>query len=268
MKLSVLMGNEYIWLILAMCTIMSLIYAVYTNVKNRKGMQITYYRESIRVIRTGRHTIRGLTIEYKDRDISDLVVTKYAIWNSGSGVIKKEDVASEDFLSITSCSETTQILDVSIISMSESTEGFKVIGFSDDKASVGFDYINVKDGVVVQVVHTGRSDDLIVKCILKGGKKEAKLLNKKRKHIFVSKYFKQIIIIFSIIMVFWVAFVFSRAIRVVLDNKSLTSIIGSVCLLVSSWIPAIMSYSLIREVFKTSIPNTIRNEMFFEEYNE
>ncbi len=184
MKITSLMNNPYAWLFLSFCTVAALIFAVYTWMVGKKKKEFTYLSNSYKIIQKGKSTIPQLKLIYENRDIEDLSITRYVIWNSGNEVINKNDIVSEKPLKIMSTDASTIILDTKIIVESEETNKF-LIGEQQEKFStINFDYIDPRDGIVVQVIHTGKF--LEINCKIKGGK-ELKNLNKRKYNIKINR---------------------------------------------------------------------------------
>lgn len=171
MFISRLMNNPYAWTILAFCTVAAFIFAIYTWIAGKKRKELTCISNSYNVIRQGKSLTPELQMIYKGRSIEDFTVTNYAIWNSGNEVINCADIVEERPLRILSNSCETAILDVQIVTESDETNKFLINSVTDSVASIYFNYADPKDGVVVQVMHTGSDSKLSIDCKMKGGKK-------------------------------------------------------------------------------------------------
>lgn len=171
MFISRLMNNPYAWTILAFCTVAAFIFAIYTWIAGKKRKELTCISNSYNVIRQGKSLTPELQMIYKGRSIEDFTVTNYAIWNSGNEVINCDDIVEERPLRILSNSCETAILDVQIVAESDETNKFLINSVTDSVASIYFNYADPKDGVVVQVMHTGSDSKLSIDCKMKGGKK-------------------------------------------------------------------------------------------------
>ena len=168
MDLKALMNNPYAWLTLSVCTILSLVFAIYTLVvdKKRKEISIDYYTNEI--IKSGKSPIDGLDIKYKEKQIDNLWSTIYCIWNSGNVVIDKCDVVESRPLKL--ICKRGSILDVRILTQSDISNAFKVKRVLPSEAEIEFDYMDGNEGVKLQVLHTGENKELSIDIKIKGGK--------------------------------------------------------------------------------------------------
>lgn len=170
MKITDLMNNPYAWLVLAFCTVAAFAFAIYTWFAGRRKKELAYTTNSYKIIQKGNSLIPELEISYKNRNIEDLTITKYAIWNSGNEVIDSSDIVESKKLMIILKGENESILNPKIIAESDETNNFRIDLLQDNTAVINFDYIDPKEGVVIQIAHTGSNDSLQVECKIKGGK--------------------------------------------------------------------------------------------------
>jgi hypothetical protein len=162
-----LMDNPYAWLLLSLCTIISFVFAIYTWIVGRKIKEISMDYISNDIITQGKNPIPKLDINFDGKTIEDLTATTFYIWNSGNDVINCEDVVGKK-MKIKCKSEA--VLDAQIIKQSDDSNNFSVDGFTATDINLIFDYIDGGEGVRIQVLHTGSSNDLSVSCKIKGGK--------------------------------------------------------------------------------------------------
>lgn len=162
-----LMDNPYAWLILSLCTIISFVFAIYTWIVGRKIKEISMDYFSNDIIKQGKNLIPKLDINFDGKTIEDLTATTFYIWNSGNDVINCEDVVEKN-LKIKCKSEA--VLDVQIIKQSDDSNNFSVDSFTATDINLVFDYMDGGEGVRLQVLHTGSSNDLSVACKIKGGR--------------------------------------------------------------------------------------------------
>lgn len=162
-----LMSNPYAWSVLSLCTVFSLIFAIYTWIVGRKTKEISVDYFSNEIIKQGKNPISKLNIEFEGKPIQDLTSTIFYIWNSGSEVINHDDVV-EKSLKIKCKSES--FLDVQVIRQSDDSNNFSVLNFTSTNIELIFDYMDSGEGVRLQILHTESSDDLFVNCKIKGGR--------------------------------------------------------------------------------------------------
>lgn len=113
----------------------------------------------------------NLKVLYNNENVANLTVSKIAFWNEGRETIDRNDIDTLNHLRI-SCIDGAKILDAKVLTTNNPSSQFSV-NLSDDRDHVllDFDYIDNKQGSVIQVVHTGRSSyDLEIVGDIKGVK--------------------------------------------------------------------------------------------------
>ena len=105
---------------------------------------------------------------YANRQIDDLCVSRFTIWNSGNKTLNASDMVTSKELTICA-GEESQILDAELIACSEETNKFSVQIVDEHTVKIPFDYVDRREGLVVQVLHTGTDETLKIACKIKGG---------------------------------------------------------------------------------------------------
>lgn len=197
MDLTELQANPYVWAILSLCTIFSVALAIWALIKGKKKLELSCYTTTKSIMKDGKELIEGLKVVYNERVISDLSITRLAIWNSGTEVLNVSDIVATQPLQITTANE--EILDAIIITSSEKTNECKIVHKSERNVCIGFEYMNKRDGLVIQILHTGDAAGLKVICKIKGGEK-LKCVNRdsQKKVIKKLKRNKKIVLILGI----------------------------------------------------------------------
>lgn len=137
-------------------------------------------KKSRQIITIKNKKIEKLSLRYENIPIDNLSITKYAIWNSGNVEIRREDIASLKPLKIKSNGDI-KILDASIIRNTDEDNGFTITHVSEGEIEIGFEYVNEKNGTIVQIIHEGSGYGLWVDCKIKGGR-GIKNVNKAMRH--------------------------------------------------------------------------------------
>ena len=164
-----LMDNPYAWAILAICTVVSLPLGLYSIVKGKKYKAFSFSHISNSIVRNGEKLIPQIKFTFNNLEIHNLTVTKVAIWSSGNEVINSADIVVGKELNVI-VPDGVEILSAEIIGKSDETNQFSLVKMDPQVASLAFNYVEKNDGIVVQVIHTGFSDDISVSCKIKGGK--------------------------------------------------------------------------------------------------
>lgn len=164
-----LMNSPFAWGFLAICTIIgvpSFIYAIATH----RRIQISCADSSLPIIEKGTSIFKKLSVHYDGESVEKVTVTRVAIWNSGNEEIEESRFVNGKSISLR-CDDKTKILDAKIIQETDSDNHFRIDECSEHEIKLSMDYMNPKDGVVVQVIHTGSYKSISVDCKLKGGNK-------------------------------------------------------------------------------------------------
>ena len=276
MNLEELMDNPYAWLILSVCTVFSVIYAIYAGVKGKEKKEISYIVNTHEIVQAGKNMIPEFQISYRGQTIDDLTVTRFAIWNSGNRLLNSNDIVDTKPLSITSNDDGPDILDASIIKRSEESNKFTIDKKSAHCAELQFDYIDKQDGIIVQILHTGSSKNISLSTLIKGGKKlknvEKRTTVIKNKKVFkiISTVLTGIEMLFLLTITMAITFerfgliqdeAFSKFMQS--DPKwnpfVLVAIMDVLCV-----IATMMYFRLLKKLFHLNVPSSLRDSI---EYN-
>lgn len=276
MNLEELMDNPYAWLILSVCTVFSVIYAIYAGVKGKEKKEISYIVNTHEIVQAGKNMIPEFQISYRGQTIDDLTVTRFAIWNSGNRLLNSNDIVDTKPLSITSNDDGPDILDASIIKRSEESNKFTIDKKSAHCAELQFDYIDKQDGIIVQILHTGSAKNISLSTLIKGGKKlknvEKRTTVIKNKKVFkvISTVLTGIEMLFLLTITMAITFerfgliqdeAFSKFMQS--DPKwnpfVLVAIMDVLCV-----IATMMYFRLLKKLFHLNVPSSLRDSI---EYN-
>lgn len=163
-----LMSNPYAWCFLSLCTIISLVFAVYTWVVGKRIKEISIDYSISNLIRKEESPIPQLKVTFNGETIKELSSTILYIWNSGNDVIDENDIVSTRPLKI-KC-DSGKILDGKILAQCDPSNGFMISNTTSTEIEIKFIYMDGNDGVKIQVLHTGADSKLNVDCKIKDGK--------------------------------------------------------------------------------------------------
>ena len=148
------------WIVLSSLIISALSFfgmlAIY--VITRKEKRPFYSIKSTNIFRDLTGQFKPLKIEYDGEEIENLTTTKLFLWNGGKETINKNDIAEFEPLKI-KVTDNYKMLDVNILE-SKIANNFKYTLSHDlSELLLTFDYIDINEGVVIQIIHTGKSED-------------------------------------------------------------------------------------------------------------
>lgn len=154
---------------LALFGVIGTIWGFYSHgVSNRKQCFAAKY-SSYEIIKQGKNTIKNLELTFDGKEIHDLTITKFAIWNCGNKVIHGTDIVPTQKLRVIA-DESTDILEAQIITESDESNCFQINDKENSEVILDFDYVDSREGIVLQILHTGNIDSLKVDGKIKGGK--------------------------------------------------------------------------------------------------
>lgn len=119
-------------------------------------MKPRYLIKSNNLIENFATKLTKLNILYNDEKISNLTVSKFVFWNEGKETIHDTDIASSDPFVI-SVMDGVKILEGKIIFERNKANKFEVeILEEGKKLAIDFEYVDKNEGVIIQIVHTGK----------------------------------------------------------------------------------------------------------------
>lgn len=143
-----------------------LAYALLT--RKRKRISYTYLGEHL--LGSGSDSLpQGITVQYQGIDIPRLTRSVVVIWNSGEETLMGSDIVSKDPLRFC-VGQGGQILSISIVKSSREVNEFCLTrpeGRSDE-AHFSFNYLDAKDGAVVEILHSSAKRQPRIKGTMRG----------------------------------------------------------------------------------------------------
>ena len=278
--LTSLMNNPIAWLILALVTVASLIFAIFSHITNKERKEITYAKITNTLIYNQKKSFEKLKVFYEEKPIDNLYVSRIAIWNSGNRVLKETDFVKDNSLRINLENES-EILEATIIKETENTNKFTISQNNAKQLDINFDYVDKKDGVILQVIYTGKKRDLKISCKIMGGEPIKEFTNEsfyekgivtiiRNKKIRIRYFVSNIVLLFIagiMMMVFGIKdYYFPKKINNTFEalqknkNDSFIGIIGGLFII-------LLTIFLLCFIFKRNyygIPSKIRKSLFDE----
>ena len=203
-------GSTIVWIILSLATLLSLGWGIYSHLSANKKKQFSVASSTFEIIKHGKNKIQNLQLMFNGDSIDNLTISKFAIWNSGNKVINSDDMVTGREIEI--CSDkNANILDVQIVAEVEPANSFKIVKSTAHNISIGFDYVDRHEGVVVQIFHTGDKNSLYPRYKIKGGSEMKKHSAKSRqgnKHLHIKTIMRIFVLLMCVetMLVFFMAF--------------------------------------------------------------
>ena len=129
----------------------------YLTLKTIKTKKPVFTKTNFNLITNNVGSFPELKMTFKGNKIENLSSTDITFWNSGNERIEKNDVAEKSPLRI-EAKEGIKIFMVSIVYKTSQENVFEIKLDSDQNIIYcSFDYLSKKDGVVIQIIHSGLS---------------------------------------------------------------------------------------------------------------
>lgn len=197
-----LLDNTLFQAFLAIIAIVGFVYGFIFQRINKEKRELSYIKKSNALIRGKKSEYEKLSISYAGQQIESLCVSNIVIWNSGNRTLSNSDIVETKEIAVTAA-DNNMILDVEIVAASEETNKFSVIKVDDHCVKVVFDYADSRDGVAIQVIHTGTEDSIALSCKIKGGRPLRNHINEAlpnmiRKAVNPNKYDKFMVVLCGI----------------------------------------------------------------------
>jgi hypothetical protein len=149
--------------------IIGVIASYYFYRKSLRNKEPSWAIRSNNIVQGFSNKIESLKVVYNDVLVENLTISKVLFWNEGAETIHRRDIETINKLRI-DCLEKVKILDAKILVCNNRSSEFDVVVSEEENcAYILFDYLDRKQGAVIQVIHTGTiSEDLRVVGDIKG----------------------------------------------------------------------------------------------------
>lgn len=180
--------------------IFSLIVSIISLIITIKQKKLQFNIFNNELVNNKKFTLSKIKFLYNETPVDKLTNSKIVFWNSSFHAIKKEDIPEAAHLAI-SLNEG-KIIEISVLKGDETANRVLLPYISETYATITFDYLNRKEGGIIQVMHTGNEDSISISGKIIGGK----IKTSQEKHTNVNKFI-HMILFFSYAFLFF--FVFS-----------------------------------------------------------
>ena len=134
--------------------IVGILLSIYFYRKDKIGARLDYQMAEL-IILDHNNLALGMSVNYFDKPITRLVKTQIVIWNSGIKTIEGEKIVANDPLKL--IFNSSEVLGCNVASTSREINKCAVYKEENKKNSLifNFDFLDPKDGAVIDILHTG-----------------------------------------------------------------------------------------------------------------
>ncbi len=147
--------------------VLSIVLAIVLWKKGRMRKQFCFFKSFFHLV-GNKEKYDKVKILYDGKDVDNITITNYTVWNCGNAVINKEDMADDCEIKI-KAEKDTEILDAQIIVSSDSSNKVSCRIINRSEIVVDFSYLSEREGFVIQIVHSKSSELLSLNYKIKGG---------------------------------------------------------------------------------------------------
>jgi len=168
-------GSSYVTLGLILLALLSFILMIIFYHRSKRIKRPFYSIKHMNIIRDFRSRIDSLEISIGGESVENLTVTQVAFWNGGKETIRKNDITSAEPLEI-SVKEPFKILEAKILVVNNPANEISIRRIKSESGKhfiqLNFEYLDMDEGCVVQIIHDGYSskDILVSGTIIGAGK--------------------------------------------------------------------------------------------------
>lgn len=162
--------NSWVVFITTTFTIIGIPLSIYLYFKSKKDKLLKFEIKNNNIFKNFESIIENVKVTCEDKNISTLTITRILMWCDGKETIYNTDIATQMPLIIKS-KEGKEILEAKIVSSNNQANNVHLEKLENNIYKINFEYLDYKDGFIIQVVHTGSSQkDIILSGKIKGMK--------------------------------------------------------------------------------------------------
>jgi hypothetical protein len=154
--------------------VLSIFVAIVIYIRSRRFKGASYFIETSHVTGGKQRRFRGLEIFYNGNRIESCSASKVLLWNRGSEAIRGTDIAPAAPLVI-SIRDPEFVLDHQVLYCSSPHSRVSTMSREDGSILIGFDYLDPRQGVILEVLHTGGPSSIFLSgSVIDGGEIQTK----------------------------------------------------------------------------------------------
>jgi hypothetical protein len=162
--------NPYLNLIGCGLGAIGVLLAVIFYRKSRRIKRLTYAVRSFNLITDSVSGLSDFAATYKGKHLANLTATKLLIWNSGTEMVSRNDIAGSDPIQMHLPKEVFA-LDAQVTAISTPTNlvSVQIDPKQPNIITLNFDYFGAREGCLISFLHTGsRNEGLTIQGTIKG----------------------------------------------------------------------------------------------------
>jgi hypothetical protein len=146
--------------------------------KSIKARRLTYYVSTEILIDRLQSRFENLKVQYGSATLTTFAVSKVYIWNDGRETIRRDDIPKSNSIRLLAPA-AAQLLDAKLLFQTDEANAFLLrLEASSNSVQLEFDYIDFRQGGVIQLLHTSSGKDPSVIGTVMGGGKAAHFTKK------------------------------------------------------------------------------------------
>lgn len=125
---------------------------------SRIGPRPVYKYQALRLIGESEQELpEDITILFRNKKLQRLTKTHIILWNSGKTILNGENIVADDPLRL-EFSEDSEVLSARLLNFTRQANKFTVNihPHYQNQVILSFDYLDVNDGAVIEILHTDR----------------------------------------------------------------------------------------------------------------
>lgn len=178
--------STLVWLLLSASTLIGIPAFIY-SIATRNKKELSYSKREEVLVSPVSGDSGKIKMYYDGQEVQNVSVSRYAIWNSGNEKLEPQDFVSDKPLTISAKGDAV-ILDIAIDYKSDEDNKIEIVNPTSKDAEIQFEYLSRRDGAIIQVVHTGKAEEIELSCKIKGGKKLREYAPKSSKYSDFAEY--------------------------------------------------------------------------------
>ncbi|GAB3536343.1 hypothetical protein GCM10027443_26510 [Pontibacter brevis] len=156
-----LAANPWLVLLGLVVTIIGTVSSFVFYYKGKRKKSLSYMVNTFNLVTDTLNKVKGISVTYDGKLVTNLSVTKFIIWNSGTETINGDDVPKKNRLRIDAL-DGVEILDHKVLHIGNDSNDItlkpaELVDYDDGTKSIdiNFEYIDPYEDVVIQLYHTG-----------------------------------------------------------------------------------------------------------------